>query len=105
MFYRQFGSSGEDYAKSVTAGSDGSIVVVGYTEGDMGGTNAGEADFAVMKLDASGTLLWIWQVLDKTSTKKLLIICKHYSTSSINNSSENPQLYTLFLAVNNNSNN
>lgn len=43
-------------------GSDGSIFVVGYTEGDWDEPNEGEEDFAVTKLSTDGEELWRWQV-------------------------------------------
>lgn len=37
-------------------------MLAGYTEGGLGGDNAGETDCAVVKLDADGGVLWRWQV-------------------------------------------
>lgn len=42
--------------------SDGSVVLVGYTEGDYASSNEGGYDFVVVKLTAAGVIDWIWQV-------------------------------------------
>ncbi|CAM9897040.1 unnamed protein product, partial [Ectocarpus sp. 8 AP-2014] len=57
----QDGSSGDDTLKSVAAAEDDTVVLAGYTEGSLGGDNAGETDCAVVKLDADGGVLWRWQ--------------------------------------------
>lgn len=49
-------------------GTDGSVVMAGYTNGGLANErNFGEdgygSDFAAVKLDANGTLLWTWQVI------------------------------------------
>lgn len=42
---------------------DGSVILMGYTEGIWSGDRAGSvADFAAVKLDAAGKQLWAWQV-------------------------------------------
>lgn len=41
---------------------DGSVVVVGNTEGDYIGESAGANDFVVIKLTAAGEIDWSWQV-------------------------------------------
>lgn len=51
--------------------SDGSIVLVGSTMGDWGTENEGDEDFVGVKLDADGTLLWIWQVCLERDAKKI----------------------------------
>ncbi|CAN0306359.1 unnamed protein product [Ectocarpus fasciculatus] len=48
-------------AWGVAALSDGSVVLVGSTDGDYAGTNAGAQDFAVVKLTEEGVLEWTWQ--------------------------------------------
>lgn len=47
---------------AATMGLDGSVVLAGYTGGDWASPNAGGNDFAAVKLDADGMLLWQWQV-------------------------------------------
>ncbi|CAN0430485.1 unnamed protein product [Ectocarpus sp. 12 AP-2014] len=61
MWRFQDGSSGDDTLKSVAAAEDDTVVLAGYTEGSLGGDNAGETDCAVVKLDADGGVLWRWQ--------------------------------------------
>lgn len=58
----QDGTSEDDILNDVVANSDGSTVLVGSTEGDWNATNAGSRDFAAVKLDEDGTVLWKWQV-------------------------------------------
>lgn len=41
--------------------ADGSVVLAGSTSGDWQGNNLGKSDFAAVKLDADGNLLWKWQ--------------------------------------------
>lgn len=41
---------------------DGSTFVVGATEGSWGNVTAGDADFAIAKIDSDGNTLWRWQV-------------------------------------------
>lgn len=42
--------------------ADDSVVLAGHTEGNWAGDNRGSYDFAAVKLAASGTELWRWQV-------------------------------------------
>ncbi len=60
---RAFGSDQWDNAVAVSAGSDGSSYVVGYTEGSMapGVANGGGNDGYVSKLDELGNVLWTRQ--------------------------------------------
>ena len=44
------------------AGDDGSVVLAGWTFGDWCRTSLGFADFAAIKLDANGSVIWRWQV-------------------------------------------
>ena len=41
---------------------DGSVVLAGKTGGSWNATSAGDSDWAAMKLDAEGTVVWKWQV-------------------------------------------
>ena len=51
---RQFGSASEDFAWSVSVGSDGSVLVAGYTQGTLPGqSSAGFQDAFVRKYDAA----------------------------------------------------
>ena len=52
---RQYGSAGDDYAKDVVVTPDGSLFVVGYTDGDFGdGSPMGGYDGFVLRLGAGG---------------------------------------------------
>lgn len=70
LWTRQFGTSDSDFAVAVSVGSDGSVVVVGGTEGTFPGqAYLGVQDVFVRKYDADGTLLWTRQfgtVADET---------------------------------------
>lgn len=44
---------------------NGSVVVAGNTYGNWSGVNAGSGDWAAVKLDADGAVLWQWQVKEK----------------------------------------
>ncbi len=50
---KTFGGSGSDYAKSIVQTSDGGLAVAGNTQ-----QVAGSWDFWVLKLDASGAMVW-----------------------------------------------
>ncbi|CAN0100846.1 unnamed protein product, partial [Sphacelaria rigidula] len=55
------GTTAEDYFTSVAVGRDGNVVMAGHTAGDWDEVNAGEEDFAAVKLDQDGLELWRWQ--------------------------------------------
>jgi hypothetical protein len=58
----QTGTSSNDYAVSVAIDqSDSSIVLTGYTEGSLIGTNAGDNDIFAIKLNSSGSEVWRYQ--------------------------------------------
>jgi hypothetical protein len=50
LWTQQFGTSANDYARSVSVGSYGSVLVAGFTAGDLVGTSAGGTDAFVMAL-------------------------------------------------------
>lgn len=55
----------DDAVEAVMMDEDGSVVLVGYTNGDWIGdtsTLLDNADFAAAKLDPDGNELWRWQV-------------------------------------------
>lgn len=58
----QDGTSGRDELHGAAAGSDGSFIVAGLTDGDWDIPNLGGFDFAAMKLDSDLEELWRWQV-------------------------------------------
>ena len=56
---RLLGTSGYDYATSVTTGSDGSIFIAGVTNGKLdGNSNAGSNDAFLSKYNSDGTKSW-----------------------------------------------
>jgi Beta-propeller repeat/Bacterial pre-peptidase C-terminal domain len=59
---RQLGTTGDDYSNSVATDSAGNVYITGYTEGSLGGANAGGWDAWFAKYNSSGTLLWKKQV-------------------------------------------
>ncbi len=59
---RQLGTSGSDCGYGVSADGLGNVYISGYTEGSLGGPNAGGWDAFVSKYDASGTLQWTQQL-------------------------------------------
>lgn len=46
----------------VAAVGDGSVVMAGSTEGSWNEDNEGGDDFAAVKLDSNGSVVWKWQV-------------------------------------------
>ena len=53
------GSSNGDYAEALTTGSDGSIYLAGYTQGNLGGqTNSGATDAFIAKYKPDGIIAW-----------------------------------------------
>jgi uncharacterized protein (UPF0548 family) len=63
VWTRQFGTAGDDYAYSVSVGSDGSVLVAGYTTGTLPGqSSAGSWDAFVRKYDAAGAEVWTRQL-------------------------------------------
>jgi hypothetical protein len=61
LWTKQFGTSEYDYGEGVAVDGSGNIYVVGETEGDLVGTNAGEADVFIRKFNSSGATLWTRQ--------------------------------------------
>ena len=60
IWENNYGGSDEDFASSVQQTDDGGYIVAGSSEsadGDVSG-NSGDEDYWVMKLDASGNILW-----------------------------------------------
>ena len=47
---------------TMAAAGNGYFVLAGNTYGNRSGTNAGDSDFVAVKLDASGSEVWRWQV-------------------------------------------
>ncbi|MDB9526162.1 SBBP repeat-containing protein [Oscillatoria sp. CS-180] len=60
---KQFGTSGDDgsFLAGMDIDANGNIFISGYTDGDLGGENAGSYDFWVAKYNADGEQTWIRQ--------------------------------------------
>jgi hypothetical protein len=59
----QFGGDSDDRVHAMSVGGDGSIVVAGFTNGDLGGDgNAGSYDAFVRKYDPAGAVQWTDQL-------------------------------------------
>ncbi len=57
----QFGTSGDDFPREVEVDIHGNVYVVGETNGDLGGENAGSDDGFLVKYNVSGTQEWALQ--------------------------------------------
>jgi len=58
----QVGSDEDDRAYGVTVDNNDDVIMTGYTYGDISGTNAGDFDLSVIKLDKDATELWKQQI-------------------------------------------
>ena len=67
LWTEQLGSNSSDVSYSVSADGLGNVYISGSTQGDLGGTNAGDWDAFVSKYDAAGTLLWTEQLGSNSS--------------------------------------
>lgn len=63
----QEGTTENDSISAAAAGDDGSVVLVGSTFGNWSATNKGDADYAAVKLDSDGDVMWRLQVIEHTS--------------------------------------
>lgn len=61
VWIRQFGTTAFDEAYSVTTDRQGNVFATGWTQGNLGGTNAGLYDVWVTKYDSAGNRQWIRQ--------------------------------------------
>ncbi|CAN0585353.1 unnamed protein product, partial [Laminaria digitata] len=73
----QDGTDAHDYANAIAMAGDGSVVIAGYSRGDLMGRNSGDddssslfpqwlgGDFSAIKLDSHGAEVWRWQVKTK----------------------------------------
>ncbi len=62
VWTRQLGSPSLDFSSSVAVDGSGDVFIVGDTEGDLGGVNAGGRDVFLAKYDSAGNLLWTEQL-------------------------------------------
>ncbi len=61
LWVKQFGTAEDDEAYSLYIDKSDNIFISGYTDGNLGGTNAGSYDAWVAKYDQSGNQIWITQ--------------------------------------------
>nr|MDJ0796437.1 SBBP repeat-containing protein [Calothrix sp. MO_167.B12] len=63
VWIKQFGTTGDDapFTDGIEIDSNDNIFLTGYTDGDLGGVNAGSYDAWVAKYDTDGNQLWIQQ--------------------------------------------
>lgn len=61
QWLKQFGSSGDDEPFDMIVDSQDNIFITGYTDGNLGGENAGSFDAWVAKYDIEGNQTWIQQ--------------------------------------------
>jgi Beta-propeller repeat/RTX calcium-binding nonapeptide repeat (4 copies) len=61
LWVKQFGTDGDDQAFRMTIDARDNIFITGYTDKNLGGTNAGSTDAWVARFDTSGNRQWIRQ--------------------------------------------
>jgi hypothetical protein len=61
QWIKQFGSPGDDEAYSLFIDANDNLFLSGFTDGELGGTNAGSYDAWVARYDTNGNQLWIRQ--------------------------------------------
>ncbi|NJN11398.1 MAG: hypothetical protein HC815_26855, partial [Richelia sp. RM1_1_1] len=59
---QQLGTEGDDFSNSIAVDSAGNVYITGYTDGSLGGDNAGYYDAWLAKYDSSGNQLWKTQL-------------------------------------------
>ncbi len=62
LWTRQVGTSANDYGFGVGVDGAGHTYITGYTQGSLGGTNAGNVDAFLAEYDGAGSLLWTRQL-------------------------------------------
>ena len=62
VWTRQIGTSERDYSNSVALDASGNVFISGYTQGDLGGPNAGSVDAFLSKFDSDGNEFWRTQI-------------------------------------------
>lgn len=72
---RQSGTNEDEEINGVAAGSDGYVVLCGYTRGNWSGSNDGNWDLAAVKLNEDGQELWRLQVMKRAcGWRKLQVV-------------------------------
>ena len=61
LWANQFGTSGTDYANSLSIDGQGNVCVVGATDGNLGGPNQGHEDAFACEFSSEGIPLWTTQ--------------------------------------------
>lgn len=61
MWVRQVGTAQVDRVLALAPSKSGGCFVAGFTEGDLAGPNAGQADVWIQRYDADGQVLWARQ--------------------------------------------
>jgi RTX calcium-binding nonapeptide repeat (4 copies)/Beta-propeller repeat len=61
LWVKQFGTAGDDQAFRMAIDANDNIFITGYTDSNLGGTNAGSTDAWVARYDTSGNRAWIRQ--------------------------------------------
>jgi len=61
VWTHQFGTNDTDDARSVTTDAAGNVIIIGYTDGSLEGTNAGIIDAFMRKYDPNGLVVWTRQ--------------------------------------------
>ena len=62
QWLRQIGTDATDWGQGSALAPDGGLYVTGYTEGDLGGANAGDKDLFAVRLNPDGSLAWSTQL-------------------------------------------
>lgn len=62
VWTRQLGTAASETASGVAFDSAGGVYLAGFTDGSLGGPNAGFSDAFLAHYDASGNLLWVRQI-------------------------------------------
>ena len=62
QWIRQFGTDATDWGQGSALAPDGGLYVTGYSEGDLGGANAGDKDLFAVRLRPDGSVAWATQL-------------------------------------------